>query len=251
MAAKSLAATPQSIELIERALTNKQWSRDDLWKYCDCSRQPSINFCSGKKVSKKLFVGFCKALDLDWEEVAGVEIAQSITEKTQITTNISTLVQDIRQKVNADIHNRCGTMRVLDMEQPIGIGEIYTRVNILEKLSGRQRLGVEELWQDCNINNFDRLMLGQIRVERVPGLEAVSRYNKLMILGKPGAGKTTFMKRLATQCNQGEFESHRIPVFVTLKELAESADKPDLQSYISQQWKACEVNEADLTPGLF
>lgn len=54
---------------------------------------------------------------------------------------INELVEEIRQKVNADIHHRCGTMRVLDMEQPIELGEIYTRVNILEKLSGRQRLG--------------------------------------------------------------------------------------------------------------
>lgn len=162
-----------------------------------------------------------------------------------VDTGITELVQKIRQKVKADIHNRCGTMRVLDMEQPIGIGEIYTSVNILEKLSGRQRLGVEELWQDCKINNFDRLMLGQVRVERVPGLEAVERYNKLMILGKPGAGKTTFMKRLATQCNQGKFESHRIPVFVTLKEFAEALKTPDLQSYIAEQWRTCDVEKTD------
>jgi hypothetical protein len=32
-------------------------------------------------------------------------------------------------------------MRVLDMEQPIGIGDIYTSVNILEKLSGRDGWG--------------------------------------------------------------------------------------------------------------
>jgi hypothetical protein len=61
------------------------------------------------------------------------------------------------------------------MEQPIGIGDIYTNVNILEKLSGRRRLGLNELLQDCDLENFDRFLLGQIRHERVPGLEAVER----------------------------------------------------------------------------
>jgi predicted NACHT family NTPase len=79
-------------------------------------------------------------------------------------------------------------------------------------------------------------LLGQVRHERVPGLEAVERHRQLMVLGKPGAGKTTFMKRLATLCNQGEFQAQRVPVFVTLKEFAEARGNPTLQTYIGQQW---------------
>ena len=163
------------------------------------------------------------------------------SEANEPETDIDAFVQEIRQKVYADIHHRCGTMRVLDMEQPIGIGDIYTNVNILEKLSGRRRLGLDELLQDCDLENFDRFLLGQIRHERVPGLEAVERYDKLMILGKPGAGKTTFMKRLATLCNQGEFQAQRVPVFVTLKEFAEAPGKPGLQAFIARQWRTCRV----------
>ncbi len=244
MAARSLTATPDGIEQINRALTEKEWSRDDLAKECDCSRQPAVKFCSGKSVSKKLFVSFCKTLELNWEEVAGLKAAEVDPELTQPETDIDALVQHIRQKVYDDIHHRCGTMRVLDMEQPIGIGDIYTSVNILEKLSGRRRLGLDELLQDCDLDNFDRFQLGQIHHERVPGLEAVERYDKLMILGKPGAGKTTFMKRLATLCNHGEFQSHRIPVFVTLKEFAEAPGQPDLKAYITNQWRSCGIKKA-------
>ena len=163
----------------------------------------------------------------------------------ELTTDVDTFVQTIRQKVYADIRHRCGTMRVLDMEQPIGIGDIYTRVNILEKLSGRQRLGLDELLQDGDLENFDRFLLGQVRHKRVPGLEAVERYDKLMILGKPGAGKTTFMKRLATLCNQGKFQAHRVPVFITLKEFAEAKGKPGLLAYISQQWQVRKTKDLD------
>jgi predicted NACHT family NTPase len=251
MAARSLTATPDGIEQINRALTGKKWTQDDLWKHCDCSRQPAVKFCSGKAVSKKLFVSFCELLELEWEEVAGLQAAEVAPEPTSPQNNIDALVQDIRQKVHNDIHYRCGTMRVLDMEQPIGIGDIYTSVNILEKLSGQRRLGLNELLQDCDLENFDRFVLGQVHHERVPGLEAVERYNKLMILGKPGAGKTTFMKRLATLCNQGEFQPHRIPVFVTLKECAEATGKPGLQAYITNQWQTCGVTAADSVLDVF
>jgi len=243
MTARSLTATPDGIERINRALTEKKWSRDDLAKEGDCSRQPAVKFCSGKAVSKKLFVIFCEALALDWEEIAGLKTSAPITESAEPQADIDAIVRVVRQQVYADIHHRCGTMRVLDMEQPIGIGDIYTNVNILEKLSGRRRLGLNELLQDCDLENFDRFLLGQIRHERVPGLEAVERYDKLMILGKPGAGKTTFMKRLATLCNHGEFQAHRVPVFVTLKEFAEATGKPGLEAYIRQQWQACGMED--------
>ncbi|PSN14449.1 signal transduction protein [filamentous cyanobacterium CCT1] len=166
-------------------------------------------------------------------------------EPTEPEANIDALVKTIRAEVHDDIQARCGTMRVLDMEQPIGLGDIYTSVNILEKLSGRRRLGLNELLQDCDFEDFDRFLLGQVRHKRVPGLEAVERYDKLMILGKPGAGKTTFMKRLAILCNQGEFQPQWVPVFVTLKDYAEAEGKPTLQTYIQRQWKACGVEAAD------
>ncbi|MEM9215296.1 MAG: NACHT domain-containing NTPase [Cyanobacteria bacterium P01_F01_bin.150] len=263
MAVRSLTATPEGVDQINRALTEKEWSRDDLAKHCDCSRQPAVKFCSGKAVSKKLFVSFCKKLDLDWESIATPtttpQLQNSLTPQPQNSLtpqpqnsptpqllNLTPLVQKIRQKIHADIHHRCGTMRVLDMTQPIGVGDIYTSVNILEKISGRQRLGIKDLWEGCDGENFDRLLLGRVQQKRIPGLEAVERHSKLMILGKPGAGKTTFMKRLATQCNQGEFLADHIPVFITLKEFAEAEGKPSVQNYIADQWQTSGVEDRTL-----
>lgn len=62
-----------------------------------------------------------------------------------------------------------------------------------------------------------------------------------MILGKPGAGKTTFLKYVAIQCNNGEFQADRVPIFITLKDFAEATNKPGLLEYISQQFSGCGV----------
>jgi len=146
-----------------------------------------------------------------------------------------TLVQKVRNAVKEDIQNRCGEMRVLDMTQPVGLGDIYTHVNILERILGRRRKGLTEMFQGCSVENFDRFGLGGIEEKRVPGLKAVKKYPKLMILGKPGAGKTTFLKYIAIRCNGGDFYSDRVPIFVTLKDFAEAKRQPSLLAYICQQ----------------
>lgn len=150
--------------------------------------------------------------------------------------DINALVQEIREKVKPSIKERCGTMRVLDMTQPIGLNDIYTNVNILEKITGRRRKEIAELLQECNSENFERFGLGTIIEKRVPGLDAVEKYTKLMILGKPGAGKTTFLKYVAIQCIEGNFQAACVPVFITLKDFAEATNKPRLLEYICQQF---------------
>ena len=251
MATRSLSANSESLKKIDRALANKKWSQENLAGECGFSRQTAVKFCSGKSVDKKYFVSFCEVLELDWEEIAGLKTDGSGPEPPELATNTNAFVQEIRQKVNTDIQERCGMMRVLDMEQPIGIGDIYTSVNILEKLSGNRRLGIDELLASCNVMQFNRFMLGQVHHERVPGLNAVERYDKLMILGKPGAGKTTFMKRLAMLCNWGEFQGDRVPVFITLKEFAETAGQSGLQDYIAKQWRNCGVKETETSAAVF
>ena len=68
----------------------------------------------------------------------------------------------------------------------------------------------------------------------MPGLQAVEQYPKLMILGKPGAGKTTFLKHLAIQCVEGRFKPKLVPLFVTLKDFAEAPGQPSLLEYLVQ-----------------
>ncbi|WNZ48745.1 TIR domain-containing protein [Leptolyngbya boryana CZ1] len=158
--------------------------------------------------------------------------------------DIDEIVQSVREKISGDIQKRCGTMRVLDMEQPITIDSIYTTVNILEKISSYQRISVENLLDGCDLIDFDRSSLGQVWQERIPGVEAVQQHDKLLILGKPGAGKTTFLKWLALQCKEGELYRHRVPMFVTLKEFAETSGQPTLLEFLARQLENCGIEAA-------
>ena len=138
---------------------------------------------------------------------------------------------------------RCGVMRVLDMSQPIGLNDIYTNVNILEKINGRRRLDITDLLKVCVSDEFERPGLGKITQDRVPGLEAVQKYSKLIVLGKPGAGKTTFLKHVAIQCSFGRLQAHRVPIFITLKDFAETEQRLSLLEYATEQFAGYGVSE--------
>ncbi|MEH2170926.1 MAG: NACHT domain-containing NTPase [Nostoc sp.] len=163
--------------------------------------------------------------------------------------DIDALVQEIREQVKPNIKEKCGTIHVLDMPQPIELtGErgIYTNVNILEKITGRRRLDIPELLQNCDPEHFGHFGLSRVTEKRVSGLEVVQRYSKLMVLGKPGAGKTTFLKYLAMQCIEGQYLTNRVPLFITLKAFAEAPEQPDVLKYITQQLSSSKVNNASV-----
>jgi hypothetical protein len=196
----------------------------------DCSSATSKKFCRGERIDRRIFVKLCEKLGLNWEGIAGIA-SQSAAQDTTIETSLE-LVQRLRDRITPHLQRRCGTMRVLDMSHPIGLDDIYTSVNILEKITGRRRLELSEPLRNVSAEEVERCSLGAVREARVPGLEAVEKYSKLMILGKPGAGKTTFLKHLAIQCIGEKVQPHRVPVFITLKEFAEFKKRPDLLEYI-------------------
>ena len=240
---------------------NRAWSRKQLQSKVDLSRQTINKFFSGKPIDRNNFVLICQMLELDWQEIAGLQpepILQdsssqdnssqdnsSQNSSSQNSDKLNPLVERVRQQLHDSIQSQCGTMRVLDMSQPIELSDLYTRVNILEKITGRQRMALAELLQRYHRLTFDeRFSFSGIREERVPGLEAVAHHSKLMVLGKPGAGKTTFLKQLAVLCNQGKFQGQQLPFFFTLKAFAEAPGEPSLLDYLADELRCYQVENA-------
>jgi predicted NACHT family NTPase len=228
-ASRSLTASQSGIAAIQTQLTTKKWVYEDLAEAAEISRATAIGFCTGKAVDRKNFVTCCEKLGLDWEVISGQKtIASPVAEPT---TDIDSLVEQLRVSSAESLRKRCGTMRILDMTQPIDSGAIYTDVNILERVAGKTRREIQEMMADCGAEGFDRFFLGNVKQERVEGLKAVLDKQQLMILGRPGAGKTTFLKRLAIECLNGNFLPDRLPIFVTLKEFAETEGQPGILEF--------------------
>ena len=130
----------------------------------------------------------------------GIVVAES-------APDIDSLVKEVRSQIEPVIRSLCGTMRVLDMEKGMDLDSIYINVKVKPLKSDKKRID------------------GKILVEET---------ETLMIFGGLGAGKTIFLKRLAILCNQGELLKTHIPIFISLKEWAEVAEKIEFLDFVGE-----------------
>jgi predicted NACHT family NTPase len=240
MAKPSLKASSTGLQQAHEVFVKQELTQELIASKLGCNRSVVSKFFGGDNIWEKYFVEICKVLDLNWQEVT--------------EGYITPLVETIRHKVKDSIQEWCGTIRILDMTQPIGLSQIYTDVNILEKPTALRRKTVGELLKEYGYKeNFDRFALGKVIEERVLGEIAVEKYEKLIVLGKPGAGKTTFLKYLAIQCIQGKFKPNLVPIFISLKYFSETLEeyefnlnKSSLIGYIEKQFSVCGVQENEI-----
>jgi predicted NACHT family NTPase len=283
MTGRSLQASQKGIQLAKQALITKRLRQKDLIGFVCQSRQPIGNFFTGKPVDREIFVGICERLGLNWQEIADLPKVGLTSPPAPLlqgegspvppfasregglglpdpnSIDIDSVVQQVRQQRHDKIQYQCGTMRMLDIAQRVDISDIYTDVNILEEIPSQQWREISDLLQSFNpeSDNFDRQGLGKVHQLRVPALDAVSRYSKLMVLGKPGSGKTTFLQWVAIKCDLGEFQLNRVPIFISLKNFADDTRRNDsefrLLNYISEEFVSCgadkSVIETILTQG--
>ncbi|MGB1252818.1 MAG: NACHT domain-containing protein, partial [Candidatus Promineifilaceae bacterium] len=134
-----------------------------------------------------------------------------------------------------------GSMRVFGQTEPRPLDDIFTDVRILPKPTLWKRFSLESLHED--FLERDRDMPARYD-ERVAADKMIKTESKLFILGKPGAGKTTFCKHLAVREARGRGPVGKVPIFVTLKQYADT-DKT-LIDFIAEQFSVCDFPEAEL-----
>lgn len=113
------------------------------------------------------------------------------------------------------LKKQIGFVRILGRSNVEPLENVFTHVNVMDRITAEKRHGIDRLVVEAHPRDFERLG----RTKRVAGDEAVATYSKLFVLGKPGAGKTTFLKHTALRAINGEID--KIPIFVTLKELSD------------------------------
>ncbi|MEG4586311.1 NACHT domain-containing protein [Microcoleus sp. MOSTC5] len=223
------------------------------------SRTTIDEFFDGSPKNAKIFKEICAALDLNWQDVKadvpeGCEPQPLASLPANIQTrNISSqvndldgLVQQVRSRLHDHIQRLHGTMPLWGVDRGVPLGDLFVDVNILEKLSSSRKSELDDLWQDFSKNpsyrSFDRIGSGREQ-ERKSGLEVVANNKNLMVVGKPGSGKTTYLQRVVTESNAGKLQAHRIPILIRLRDFVKDGGEVAyaLKPYLEKCWELSDA----------
>lgn len=147
-----------------------------------------------------------------------------------------------QDRYDAQIIKHYGEIRIFGQTTPKSLREIFTDVFVLDRPTAMRRFDPEAVLD--HLWNKDRGEPWRSS-ERLPAEEILTRGDKFFILGRPGAGKTTFLKRLAVrEAQRGAWGRclGKIPIFVSLKQFAEA--KSPLLDYIVDQFAVCHFPDA-------
>ncbi len=138
------------------------------------------------------------------------------------------------------LRNKHNVIQVLGQSAPKPLTRIYTDVNILRDLSAWHRADtpqerenlVEVFWEERGFENLQ---------QRERGIDVVRFCRRLFVFGRPGAGKTTFLKYLALESLSSQL--NRIPIFIPLQDYDRS--EMSLQEYIVKQFEGCGLENPE------
>ena len=147
------------------------------------------------------------------------------------------------QKYREQIKQDYGRLRILGRGE-VPLGEVFTDVNVLDEHTALHDYGEAQLLDLERARPFFRQP-----GERVRGRTKVNGGGNLYILGKPGAGKTTFLKYVATQAADYRLTSGRLPIFVSLHEWSRSphgqGKNASLLPFLIHEFRLCHFPDAE------
>ncbi|MGD1898040.1 MAG: NACHT domain-containing protein, partial [Phormidesmis sp.] len=189
----------------------------------------------------------------------GIAALITDTTKDQSSSALASVINGVKGKSQQAIFNasrryietyqkRHCQLKVLGMREPVGLASVYTGVKLLD---GRDILQFDpDVLEETFRQNRLRGYSSRGREEKKQsGITIANQKQCLMVLGGPGAGKSTFLRKVGLEAlrtfyyEDAAYRPRLIPVFLELKRF--DADDVDIARFIAAEFETCGFPEAE------
>ncbi len=206
---------------------------------------------------------------MSWAEAQKEICNQSAKTAFQLAWNICTRVgrktwekiqieRAMRRYAENYVH-RHGQVKILGMNEPISLQSIYTDVRIISPQYRRSYECVESLEEDYRNKGLRRFHPQEM--ERRAGIDLINEKAFINILGAPGAGKSTFLRKIGMEAlmprpswndkyfqvpnhsvQWSQFSHECLPVFIELRRFRN--DPVNLSAIIQEELAICDFPDS-------
>jgi predicted metal-dependent hydrolase len=146
------------------------------------------------------------------------------------------LIFQASQQYIENYNERHGILKVLGMREPVELESVYTAVEFLDKWDIRRFESIENLEKAYRKNRSFQPK----NCLKQDGLKVANDKQYLMVLGGPGVGKSTFLRKIGLEAlkgRQGGLQHECIPVLIELKSFTYS--EIDIEKAIHEEFRIC------------
>ncbi|MEB3151686.1 MAG: hypothetical protein VKL60_22045, partial [Sphaerospermopsis sp.] len=146
------------------------------------------------------------------------------------------LIYQASKQYILNYQKRYNRLRVLGMPQPVNLDDIYTEVQCLQPDQ------IQDFDSEKNFRKNDNRRLTNEKSARQDGMIIANQYAHLMILGQPGAGKSTFLRKIGLETlkgKSGQIQGEFIPVLLELKQF--TTDQVDIYDILQPEFLSCNL----------
>lgn len=162
---------------------------------------------------------------------------------SQAVSEVQNLFFQASRKYVQTYRKRHCQLKVLGMREPIDLAQVYTGVKFLDE---DDILGFESpqaLERQYRQTRFRRCIGRRNNEEKPSGIDVANKKQYLLVLGGPGAGKSTFLRKLGLEAlrtfhyEQTAYHHRNIPVLLELKRF--EADEINIIELIAEEFSHC------------
>ncbi|MBD2175355.1 NACHT domain-containing protein [Pseudanabaena sp. FACHB-1998] len=143
---------------------------------------------------------------------------------------INDLVNLLRQNLSEPLIRQCDRLRIIDVNYPLKLSDLYVDINVFSDLSSSQYLDFNEIFANVSPEQYDRFYLEKLYPQTITVTQALEENQKILLVGRLGSGKTTLLKYWAFSCISANILANYLPIFLSLPSLYSSHHFSEINS---------------------